>query len=156
MLNQLCLRNYRKKEKGYSIVELLCVLMVIAILIGVIVAVYYKVSRNAHKDQTKTEVLEIASAAKDWKAGRTNYSGLTMDALCQEDGLSKDLCGDRHNSFGGSYSIASTGPNNSQFIITTDGVPTGIDASLSEELRPSSLDQKSTTGTGGTVTMTDQ
>ena len=149
-------KQVNRPAYGFTLIELMIVISVIAIMVGAVVFVLAK-EANKKKDISiaKTQIMTISAAAQQWKAGQTSYANVSMTVLCQDDLLNKNLCNDNYlNPWGGNYSIAPTGPGNVNYTITATGVKTGSDQALGELLAPVSQGQASSTGTGGTVTVT--
>lgn len=63
----------RRKRRGYSIVEIGLVLIVVALLIAAIIVAFYQVQTNAKQTQTTNLVNEAYSAVQDLHRSSTSY-----------------------------------------------------------------------------------
>mgnify|MGYP001816592448 CR=1 FL=1 len=147
-------RNSIKLLLGFSLIELLLVLAIIAILLSSVVFVTYrKVQVNRKITATQIDLEAIVSAAHVWRTASSNsdygtYNDISLAKLCENNLLTNYLCetdsnGDYSgsgNPWGGEYSFKDVASNN--FIVVIDNVTkyTGV---LADILKENSLNNSS-------------
>ena len=83
----------KTKKKGFTIVELLAVIVVLAIIIAIAVPAYGKIQKNIQAKQYKNKLSLIKTAAEKY-ADDTNYVAFYIDDLVKNgyiDGDTKDI-----------------------------------------------------------------
>ena len=69
-----------KKERGFTIVELLIVIVVIAILAAIVIVAYNGIQNRARDTNNKTDAISIAKVAEAVNADNGSYPTGTTDA----------------------------------------------------------------------------
>ena len=64
-----------KRARGFTLIELMIVVAVIAILAGVAISAYGKQMRKARRTDAKQAVGELALREEKWRANHTKYLG---------------------------------------------------------------------------------
>lgn len=102
------LKISRGKKKGFTLVELLVVVLILATLMAVALPLYLSSVADSSKKTCRANMQSIANAAQAWKVKTraADFSSLTITALTPDLGA-VPTCPD-----GGSYSIATSGSVN--------------------------------------------
>ena len=97
--------NAARNRKGFTLVELLVVVLILATLMAVALPLYLSSVADSSKKTCRANMQSIANAAQAWKVKNraADFTGLTMTALTPDLGA-VPTCPD-----GGSYTIATTG-----------------------------------------------
>ena len=111
----------RNSRKGFTLVELLVVVLILAILMAVALPLYLNSIKDASKKSCRSNMQSIANAAQAYKVQKraADYSGITISTSLLGDLGAVPKCPDS-----GTYAIITTGS-------TTDAdgasvtVPTG-------------------------------
>ena len=131
-MKKMTLLKNRKSKKGFSLLELLLVMGIIAALVVAAFIVYPKVQASQRSQAESNNIAAIQAGVKSLYSSTSNYTGLSTSVAIQAkifpDNMlngSKNLA---YSSFGGDVALASenTGPTGalgSSFIITYYGVP---------------------------------
>jgi prepilin-type N-terminal cleavage/methylation domain-containing protein len=78
----MALRRLRlTREHGFTMVEMIVVLVVIAVLVLIAVASYLGFSARAEKRTAAADVRTAVSTAEAYRADHDGYGGMTVDAL---------------------------------------------------------------------------
>jgi type IV pilus assembly protein PilA len=88
----MALRRLRlAREHGFTMVEMIVVLVVIAVLVLIAVASYLGFSGRAERRTAAADVRTAVSSAEAYRADKETYAGMTVDALKGYDsGLAVD------------------------------------------------------------------
>ncbi|EJV0278793.1 TPA: hypothetical protein ACVU43_004225 [Vibrio parahaemolyticus] len=100
-----------KKQRGALSAE--AIMYTVFIVIGLIFVaaqapnIMYKINEARFLSQAN----EIVQEANAWKKARPNFADVSMEKICDETSLSKNICGDADdgtetNPFGGDWSVA--------------------------------------------------
>jgi type IV pilus assembly protein PilA len=85
MLTMTRSRRNGNSEAGFTMIELLVVLIVIGILLAIAVPSYIGFRDRAANDEAKTSLREALPAAEAYLADNGSYSGMTTGALLTID-----------------------------------------------------------------------
>lgn len=115
----LTLKN-RKNRRGFTLVELLVVVLILATLMAVALPLYLSSVADSSKKTCRANMQSIANAAQAWKVKQraADFSTLTISALTPDLGATP-VCPD-----GGTYSITTSGTVNDEGGTATS-IPTG-------------------------------
>jgi general secretion pathway protein G len=132
-----------KKQKGFTLVELMVVIIILAVLTGIAIPSYLALRNRAREQATRSEMQNIATAISVYEADHEEFPtgvdiGDLEDAL-EADDLSgtgaymanvptKDAWNDDYSytsADGSSYTLSSNGGTGAAAITITDGAFTG-------------------------------
>lgn len=131
-MNKITLLKKIKSKKGFSLLELLLVLGIIAALIVAAFIVYPKVQASQRSQAESNNIATIQAGIKALYSSTSNYTGLTnsvaVKAKIFPDNMLNGSLSTASSSFKGDVVVASSnsGPTKalgSSFIITYYGVP---------------------------------
>ena len=110
----------RKGRKGFTLVELLVVVLILATLMAVALPLYLSSVADSAKKTCRANMQSIANAAQAWKVkNRANdFTGMTISSLTPDLG-STPVCPS-----GGAYTLSLTGSVNDSNG-TSQTIPTG-------------------------------
>ena len=127
-------RHLHKKEKGFTLVELMVVIIILAVLTGIAIPSYLALRNRARIQATRSEMQNIATALEMYAADNDAYpagawgvaSGLIiaggyMDPVPLDDAWTTALV---YTIVGSGYTLVSWGPDlaaGGDDIILTDG-----------------------------------
>jgi type II secretion system protein G len=123
-------------NRGFSLVELLIVILILAVITGIAIPAYYLITARAKETATESEMLNIAKALEIYNSDKLVYPdpGEYPDALLDNDymesvpNLDKWETAYSYSSDGTSYTLNSSGMDkisgNSDDITITNGVLT--------------------------------
>lgn len=74
-------RRFARGERGFTMIEMMVVLIIIAVLIGVGIRFYFGYIENARVTKARTELTVMAAALDAYYAEEQKYPGDTDDAL---------------------------------------------------------------------------
>jgi type IV pilus assembly protein PilA len=108
-----------KRRKGFTLVELLVVVLILATLMAVALPLYLSSVADSAKKTCRANQQSIANAAQAWKVknDQQTFSGLTLSAL------NPDLGATPQCPSGGTYSISLSGTE-TDANGNTDTIPT--------------------------------
>jgi type IV pilus assembly protein PilA len=100
----------RKNRRGFTLVELLVVVLILATLMAVALPLYLSSVADSSKKTCRANMQSIANAAQAWKVKTrsANFSSLTISDLTPDLGATP-VCPD-----GGAYSISTSGTVNDE------------------------------------------
>lgn len=114
--------NKLRSNRGFSLVELAIGLAVITILI-LAVTVSAGVRDNARIQSTANSIQTLRSAAENYLVtGKLNYSGMTIDVLKEDKLLPGNFSGTAANAWGGDFTLAANGSDNTRFDVAVSSV----------------------------------
>ena len=70
-----------KRERGFTLIELMIVVAVIAILAGVALSSYQKQVRKSRRAEAKQGITDVSLREEKWRSNNTNYLGTDSTAL---------------------------------------------------------------------------
>jgi len=114
------MKMLKKNRKGFTLVELLVVVLILATLMAVALPLYLSSVADSAKKTCRANMQSIANAAQAWKVkNRANdFTGLTISSLTPDLG-STPVCPS-----GGTYALLLTGTETDSNG-TTQTIPTG-------------------------------
>lgn len=136
-------------KKGFTLVELMIVLGVIALLLGVILLSARGTQTAAKITGTTTEIQQIYGACQTWIGnGRTSYTGLTIATLQGIGYIPATL----KSPWAGTFTVAVNGTDSSRVNISLTAVPSEpvhgeIAAALGQNLFSNSYNASTSTST---------
>lgn len=102
-----------RKRKGFSLMELILVVAIMAILAGVLTPMVFASKRAAQDAKALSELDAIATACRAYYSDHNTMAGITMDLLAEGGYISQ---ADPVDPWGNAYDVISVGT-------WTDGVP---------------------------------
>ena len=110
----------KNNRKGFTLVELLVVVLILATLMAVALPLYLSSVADSSKKTCRANMQSIANAAQAWKVKNraADFSTLTISALTPDLGATP-VCPD-----GGAYSISTSGTVNDD-AGAAQTIPTG-------------------------------
>mgnify|MGYP001156506909 FL=1 len=98
------LKRFKKNNKGFTLVELMVVVVILGILVAIAVPVYNSVTGTAEANACKANQRTIESAIMQWYADGSNSGDPDMSALVGKYLVEEPKCR------GKSYDINGTNP----------------------------------------------
>lgn len=71
-------------QKGFTLIELMTVLMIVAIFMSMAMPAYRSFLVKNHRDKMKSFLVTEASAMEKWRARQLNYGGYTPESVSLE------------------------------------------------------------------------
>jgi type IV pilus assembly protein PilE len=110
------------KSSGFTLIEVMIVVVIIAILTAIALPAYDKYTQRAKRTEGRNALLDIAAKQEEWKLNNRQYTSNLADLLifdpanCTAAGVQTETC---------QYTIttAASGANNQDFDVTA--VPSG-------------------------------
>jgi len=112
-MKRLC-RHFYKKEKGFTLVELMIVIIILAVLTGIAIPSYMALRNRARESATEVEMKNIATALELYMADKEEYPA----TLAITDYMNPVPAND---SWGNAYVYAQTG-SGTGYTLTSKGV----------------------------------
>ncbi|WP_121498436.1 prepilin-type N-terminal cleavage/methylation domain-containing protein [Pseudomonas aeruginosa] len=136
----------KKSQQGFTLVELVVVLAILALIIGVMSSGLFQSKEDAKVQAAKTQLL------KDFPSAITRL--VTMSNKCNNTTITRDKMVDRgapeETVFGGAWTVTTTGGNTATVTYPLDLEDTTLATSLKESLE-TAPNVKSATGTTAQV-----
>lgn len=159
-MKKLVLIKNKKSKKGFSLLELLLVLGIIAALVVAAFIVYPKVQASQRAEAESSNIAAIQAGVKSLYAASPSYTGLTTQVGVQANVFPDNMLSGSGsdatpiNVFKGEVTLAAaaTGPSKtagSSFTITYNSVPANECAKIVSSIGPNF--DSVTVGSGGTV-----
>lgn len=150
--------NLRKKNKGFTLVEILLVVGFIALASIGIYAVYNKVQSQSKANGMSTDIQTLRAGIKNLYGGNTNYGTLTNtvieNARIAPSTILTGTAGTFQNAFGGTLVVTPTtlagGAANNGFAITVNQLPGDVCTKLLAAVGPS-FEQVGVAAGGATI-----
>lgn len=101
-----------KKQNGFSLIEILIVLVIIAILVAVLTPAYQSYIRRGNRSDAIRSVLAMQVNQEKWRLHNTTYTGTV--ANISPTGTSASIAG--------YYTLAVSGATGSAYILTATAV----------------------------------
>lgn len=112
------MRRRMKNNRGFNMIELMVVVVIIGILAAIAVPIYSKYAKNARVTEATGRIGDILTACKAYaieKEGNTDPTDANWPALCNTTGFIGD-CSDSQN-----FSYAIDGEDGGTLTITATG-----------------------------------
>lgn len=97
------------RQKGFSLLEVLIVIGLVAILAVVTLNYYNKANAGANVQRVTTDLMAITSAVRDYAGHRPAYTSVTVENLIKTDKLASSLVNEDGdalvNQFGGDITV---------------------------------------------------
>jgi len=106
------------KQRGLSLLEVLCSLAVIAVIIAIMINYYYTQNQRSLKvTKAATQIQQIASVSYEWQAAQSqsDFSGISLPILQAAGLLSPDYNYTQVSPWGGEISVQPD-PANAQYV----------------------------------------
>ena len=119
-----------RQKKGFTLIELVMVLMLIAILAGVVTVYSKGTIRHTKEKATLESIDQLQKAAIEWSATQTppTYTGISIDAIKASNFLPQGFTG--VNPFGGALTVAASSSDASKVVVTATAVPSDAGPNL--------------------------
>ncbi|HIF9337777.1 prepilin-type N-terminal cleavage/methylation domain-containing protein [Photobacterium damselae] len=132
-------------EKGFTLLELLVVLVVIAILTLVGMAVKPKVIGYMSNAEISAAVDAISTVAPSYMLTAESPAP-TMSQMCKDRALSKRICGEHgdgtgSNPFGGDYKVGKSSAYPGHVTVTVTGIKSNVESVIVSNMIARSLEQ---------------
>lgn len=115
------MRGIRRDEKGFTLIELMVVVLIIAILIAVAIPTFLGARKRAQDRATQSSVRNVLTAAKTLFADNDTYTPATATALGESE---PSLCiADATTSAGNCNGTISDDPR--EIVVVVAGTPAG-------------------------------
>lgn len=127
----------KRLPHGLSLLEVLCSLVIIAVIFSVVVTYFYDNQRNVQISKTATQIQQLASVSYEWQSAQAqgDFSGLSLEALQKAGLLTKGNDYTELNPWGGSYSLSADTDNPHYLRITIPAVPQAVCNNLREKMQ---------------------
>ena len=126
--------KHKARKKGFSLVELMIVVAIVAILVALAIPSYSRYIRKANRGEAQQLLLNWANNQEIWRASHTTYSDGTADAN------GNTLPAPTHDK----YTFSVSGVSATAFMLTADpksGTDQVKDTEQSVNCDPLTLDQ---------------
>ncbi|MEX6780266.1 type II secretion system protein [Pseudomonas aeruginosa] len=134
--------NAKKSQQGFTLVELVVVLAILALIIGVMSSGLFQSKEDAKVQAAKTQLL------KDFPSAITRL--VTMSNKCNNTTITRDKMVERgapeETVFGGAWTVTTSGGNTATVTYPLDLADTALATSLKDSLA-TAPNVKSSTGT---------
>ena len=126
-MKRLC-RNIYRKEKGFTLVELMIVIIILAVLTGIAVPSYLALRNRAKESATESEMKNIATALELYQADNEAYPLTANYPVGLTGGTTVYMVTvPANDAWGIAYVYASTGPGYSLTSLGVDMTAAGGD-----------------------------
>ena len=119
-MNWLC-RNLYKKEKGFTLVELMVVIIILAVLTGIAIPSYMALRNRARVSATRSEIANIGTAIELYMADNESYPPASGDGsypdILETDGYMSDV--PDNDAWGNAFTYARSDATN--YTLTSGG-----------------------------------
>lgn len=128
------LRSLHENEKGMTILEVAVVLGVLGLLAAFVIQSSQGVFTSAKISSAQESISQLYSAALAcWAArGKTDFTGISVQELVNNNCLPASFTGVDANPWGGAYTVAANGTNSSRLDISLGKVPSDAGQTLRE------------------------
>ena len=148
----------RRQQGGFTTSDFIFWMIVAALAFIVVLGSYNMLMGMYRSNTTVTDVTQIKAATDDWKGGRTDVTGVTIDELCKTGNGNKGAtwCGAskngvKANRYGGNYAVTASS-NTSQIDVTVTNVDAESINSQANKLAPMSAGRCASISDCSTVT----
>lgn len=151
-------QSIRARQRGFNLVELMLVIAIAAV-VGFSGYKYYLSTRvSALVNNAFDQVKSVVAGAQSWAAGRTNFTGVSINVLCTQKLLSAEICannGTGANPWGGNITVAPMAGNAGAVTVALTAVPDGAGQQLVDKAMSGTLNGNNTSATyaGNTVSL---
>ena len=118
------------RKKGFTLIELVMVLMLVAILAGVVTVYSKGTIRHTKEKATLASIDQLQKAAIQWSATQAppTFTGISIDTIKAANFLPNGFTG--LNPFGGAFTVAAVSSDSSKVVITATAIPADAGSNL--------------------------
>jgi len=127
-----------KNQKGFTLLELIVVMIIIIVIASQVLASFKGASANGRIAAAMNSIKSIQTASMNYfNNNGGNFTGISVSSLVSGNYLPGAFTGTGSNPWGGNYTIAVNGNNNTQFNLTMTNVSQTDATTLNSNLQNS-------------------